>query len=195
MGKQENSNAYVAWTQEGGCSDCSDNGRSGKDANWSCDACQQTETCARHEYEPACGCEGAAVQLNRDSGSADETHVYFESCEGSKSIDVTTSCQNDENTGRILDVCMTLRNVCPGRRSALGVTVVEADEKGREYPRGFRTVSIPAHNAGCYRDVEVPAQRFILPEEMSLSGNGRRRHFIIRTVHHYLEESAGWGGR
>ena len=132
---------------------------------------------------------------NCDSGNADETHVFFETCDGAKEICVTGRCQEDEALGRTLDVNCTLLNVCPGRRSALGITLTEMDEDGTEYARGFRAITVPAHNARCNQDLNVDTVRFILPEDLSLQN---RRHFIVRTQHHYLDASSiwnnGWGG-
>lgn len=130
-----------------------------------------------------------------DCGHADETHVFFESCDGAKEICVTGRCQEEDAPGRTLDVNCTLLNVCPGRRSALGITLTEMDEDGSEYARGFRAVTVPAHNARCNQDVNVDTVRFILPEDLSLQN---RRHFVVRTQHHYLDAGSiwnnGWGG-
>lgn len=143
------------------------------------------------------GCEGNACAAARNSrgrhyGSEeyhDETHVIFEACDGAKEICVTGRCQEEEALGRVLDVNATLLNVCPGRRSALGVTLTEVDENGAEYARGFRAVTVPAHNGRCNQDVQVDTMRFILPEDQSLQA---RRHFIVRTQHHYLDADSIW---
>jgi len=124
-----------------------------------------------------------------DINSADATHVFFESCDGAKEICVTGHCQEENAPGRTLDVNCTLQNVCPGRRSALGITLTEMDEDGAEYARGFRAVTVPAHNARCNQDVNVDTVRFILPEDLSLQ---ERRHFVVRTQHHYLDASSIW---
>lgn len=130
-----------------------------------------------------------------DSNNADETHVFYETCDGAKEVCVTGRCQEEEALGRTLDVNCTLQNVCPGRRSALGITLTEMDENGAEYARGFRAITVPAHNGRCNQDVQVDTVRFILPEDLSLQ---ERRHFIVRTQHHYLDASSiwnnGWGG-
>ena len=81
--------------------------------------------------------------------------------------------------------------MCPGRRCAVGLHLTEMDEGGTEYPRGFRAITVPAHNHSQNRDVALPALRFILPEDMSVARHGRRRHFIVRTTHHYLDEDCG----
>ena len=149
----------------------------------------------------ACSCGGKRHHGHHDKCSecgsyADETHVFFDSCDGAKEICVTGRCQEEEAPGRMLDVSCTLQNVCPGRRSALGLTLTEVDKNGAEYARGFRAVTVPAHNNRCNQDVQVDAVRFILPEDLSLQD---RRHFIVRTQHHYLDANSiwnnGWGGR
>ena len=162
-------------------------------------------------YTGPCGCENAIAHngggkwnKNRgrdngceyENGTADETHVFFETCDGAKEVCVTGRCQEDEALGRTLDVSCTLLNVCPGRRSALGLTLTEMDEDGTEYARGFRAITVPAHNNRCNQDVQVDPVRFILPEDLSLQN---RRHFIVRTQHHYLDAgniwNNSWGGK
>lgn len=139
---------------------------------------------------------GGSKHVDCDCNNADETHIFFESCDGSKEVSITGRCQEDEAMGRTLDVNCTLLNVCPGRRSALGMTLTEVDDNGDEYARGFRAITVPAHNARCNQDVNVDTVRFILPEDLSLQN---RRHFIVRTQHHYLDASNiwnnGWGGK
>jgi len=139
--------------------------------------------------------ETVSVQNNACSranqrGCGDETHVYFDTCEGTKEVTVCGTCQDDQALGRVLDVVTTLRNVCPGRRSAVGLTLTEVDNDGAEYARGFRAISVPAHSARCPQDITLESVRFILPEDLSLQ---RRRHFVVRTDHHYLDADSIWG--
>ena len=78
--------------------------------------------------EPGLPCaiigEGAAVRLGAEAGQdASETHVYFEPCEENKAVTVAESQHNEDGAGRVLDVNLVLRNVCPrqarrGRRHA-----------------------------------------------------------------------------
>ena len=69
------------------------------------------------------------------------------------------------------------------------MTICEVDENGAEYARGFRAVSVPAHHGHCSRDVQLEKVRFILPEDVSLQ---RRRHFICRLTHHYMDADSLW---
>ena len=136
-----------------------------------------------------CEPERTARSVQAESCDSGEAHIIFEPCDGAQSICLSSSCQ-DQMTGRVLDVTATLQNVCPGRRSAVGVSLYELDEKGTEHARGFRAVSVPAHHGKCNRDVQLETIRFLLPEDMSLQ---RRRHFICRMSHHYLDSDGMWG--
>ena len=57
--------------------------------------------------------EGAAVRIGHctEETPAGETHLYFEPCESIKSVRITETLPDSE--GRMLDVTMTLQNVCP----------------------------------------------------------------------------------
>lgn len=138
-----------------------------------------------------CGCETAAVTghcgCTHECGN--ETHIIYEACDGYKEVTVTGNCQESAAPGRVLDVTATLTNVCPGRRSALGLTLTELDAGGIERPCGFQAVSVPAHNGRCNQDITVDTVRFVLPED---GCQQQRRHFIVRTQHHYLDPAGIW---
>ena len=138
-----------------------------------CSDCETNACAASRTTGCACGSDGA-------------THIYFETCENCKEVSVIGSCE-EETQGRVLDVNVTLRNVCPGRCSSLGLNLSEMDEDGAEYARGFRAISVPAHNARCHQDVQLDTVRVVLPEDHSLQ---RRRHLIVRTTHHYLDDGS-----
>ncbi|MBQ8145086.1 MAG: VWA domain-containing protein [Butyricicoccus sp.] len=71
--------------------------------------------------------------------------------------------------GRIVQLDVTLRSVCPGKRVALAVILSELDEKCNEYPRGLKTLTIPAHTQDSCRDVTVRCIKFVLPEDLDRS--------------------------
>ncbi len=48
-----------------------------------------------------------------------------------------------ESLGRILQLDLTIKNVCPGRRVALAVILTEVDSNGEEHQRGMKTMTIP----------------------------------------------------
>ena len=55
---------------------------------------------------------------------------------------------NMESLGRILQLDVTLRKVCPRKRVALAVLLNEIDSYGHEHKRGMKTVTVPAHTGG-----------------------------------------------
>lgn len=96
-----------------------------------------------------------------------------------------------ESQGRILQLDVTVKNVCPGKRVALAVILTEVDDKGAEHPRGMKTITIPAHNCPYCRDVLVKCIQFVLPEDLDVSGgaphslcNGRnlKARFIAHPI-------------
>ncbi len=137
---------------------------------------------------------GAAVP-NSVQVMDNETHLYYEPCEESKAIAIN-DCPA-EDSGRTLDLTLTLRGVCPGKRVAAGVRLTEMDAAGREYPRAFRASTVPAHSQSGYADITLPVMRFIMPEDISVSGAqsmlSGRRHFVLRTITHYVDTTQNTG--
>lgn len=204
MGRMENNGFAPAMFMQGGrdngyadasygnnvCSDCDSSaaytpGRMGK----GCDECDNNTAYGAGYPGNGCDeCDGNASRRSKgctcDNDGA--THIYFDACENSKEVTVIGSCEED-SLGRVLDVNVTLRNVCPGRCSSLGINLSEMDDDGTEYARGFRAISVPAHNARTNQDIQLDAVRFVLPEDRRLQ---RRRHLIVRTTHHYLDDGS-----
>ena len=96
-----------------------------------------------------------------------------------------------ESLGRILKLDVTIPNVCPGRRLALAVILTEVDDEGIEYRRGMKTLVIPAHNSDSCQDVTVRCIRFVLPEELDVSGEPdgicNQRNFRARFIANYID--------
>lgn len=115
--------------------------------------------------------------------------VYFAPCETEKSCDLGNVSLDD--TGRVMEIDMTVCGVCPNRQVAVGVWITEVDLAGNEHPRGFRAVTLPAHRSSTGKDVTVPTLRFILPDDQCEDGetvrNGRCRRFRVRAEQHYLD--------
>lgn len=74
-----------------------------------------------------------------------------------------------ESQGCIIQMNVTIKNVCPGKRVALAAILTEVDEHGIEYQRGMKTLTIPAHNAGTCKDVLVQCIKFVVPEDQDVS--------------------------
>lgn len=96
-----------------------------------------------------------------------------------------------ESTGRILQLDVTIQNVCPNKRVALAVILNETDPEGNEYRRGMKTVTVPAHTQTSCRDITVRCIKFILPEDLDVSGSGdglcNERNFNARIFSHYID--------
>ena len=75
-----------------------------------------------------------------------------------------------ESQGRILQLDVTVKNVCPKKRVALAVILTEVDDSGVEYQRGMKAITIPAHDYPTCRDVLVKCVKFVLPESLDVSG-------------------------
>ena len=96
-----------------------------------------------------------------------------------------------ESLGRIVQLDVRLRNVCPHKRVALGVLLTEVDQEGNEYKRGLKTMTIPAHTRETCRDVNVRNIKFVLPEDLDVSGSPcsicNARNFKARFIAHYID--------
>ena len=128
------------------------------------------------------------------------TDVFPEDCPEPVDI-VTEGCRDTieidageielESLGRILQLTATIKNVCPEKRVALGVIVTEEDNEGNEFPRGTKTLVIPAHHHDSCRDITVRCIKFVLPEELDLTGEPTAicndRKFKARFIVHYID--------
>lgn len=91
--------------------------------------------------------------------------------------------------GRMVEIGVRVRRVCPGKRAALGILLHELDEDDAEQLRGMKTMTLPAHSESSCCDIIVEGIRFVLPEDVSLSGSGScgQRRFRVRTHVHYMD--------
>ena len=114
----------------------------------------------------------------------------------------TASCQDSlvvdlgdtylESLGRILQLNVTLKNVCPYKRVALAVILTEVDYAGQEHSRGMKTFTIPAHSSPGCRDILVKCIKFVLPEDLNVSGKCPQslcstRNFKARLIAHNID--------
>ena len=89
------------------------------------------------------------------------------------------------DTGRILNMEVSLLAVCPGKRVALAVILTEEDPEGMLLPRGMKTFTIPAHSLPQCSDVHVTCIHFVLPEsETSLC---QPRTLRAQFMAHYID--------
>ena len=96
-----------------------------------------------------------------------------------------------DSLGRILELSATVKNVCPNRRVALAVVLTEIDQNDIEHKRGMKTMVIPAHSRSICHDVKVNCIKFVLPEELDVSGVDNaicnNRKFKARFIANYID--------
>lgn len=94
--------------------------------------------------------------------------LAIDGCQDSVVIDMGNTYL--ESLGRIVQLDVTVKNVCPGKRVALAVILTEEDVNGVEHQRGMKAITVPAHNYPNCRDVLVKCIKFVLPEDLDVSG-------------------------
>ncbi len=97
---------------------------------------------------------------------------------------------NMGSLGRVVNVRFLLRNICPGRRVAVGLILYELGLSGLPIVRGFKVVTVPAHNFNRCRDISVGNVLFLLPDDDGI-GSCCSRHFFVRHTHHYIDFPGG----
>ena len=68
----------------------------------------------------------------------------------------------------------------------------EVDQQGEEHQRGVKAMTIPAHHYSTCRDVLVKCIKFVLPEDVDVSGQTpysmcNTRNFKARVIAHHME--------
>lgn len=123
--------------------------------------------------------EGNVVSFPKPTVSVEcDIVVYPEKCP--EPVDLTVEgCRDSvlvdlgdvymESQGRIIQMDVTIQNVCPGKRVALAAILTEVDQEGMEHQRGMKAFTIPAHSAPVCRDVLVKCIKFVVPEDLSVS--------------------------
>ena len=97
-----------------------------------------------------------------------------------------------EGLGRIVQIDVRLRHVCPYKRVALAVYLTEVDDEGLEYDLGLKTLAIPAHDSATCKDVLVRCIKFVLPESQNQTSETTdsictQRNLKARIIAHYID--------
>lgn len=95
-------------------------------------------------------------------------NLTVEGCQDSVLVDLGDVYLGSQ--GRIIQMDVTIQNVCPGKRVALAAILTEVDQDGMEHQRGMKAFTIPAHSAPVCRDVRVKCIKFVVPEDLNVSG-------------------------
>lgn len=94
-----------------------------------------------------------------------------------------------DSQGRIIQMDVTIQNAYPGKRVALAAILTEVDQDGMEHQRGMKAMTIPAHHSATCRDVRVKCIKFVVPEDLSVSGRAMcsPRNFKARFIAHNID--------
>ena len=115
--------------------------------------------------------------------------LTVEGCEDSIVLDAGDVAL--QSLGRILQLNVTVKHVCPDKHVALAVILTETGKDGIEYPRGMKTMTLPAHKGSSCRDLLVQCISFVLPEDLSQTGSTtslcQPRSFKARFLAHYID--------
>lgn len=115
--------------------------------------------------------------------------ITVDGCTDSVEFDAGDICM--DGLGRIVQLDVTLRNVCPNKRVALAVLLHEVDACGGEHKRGMKTMTVPAHTRASCHDVTVRCLEFVLPEDLDVSDTAKSicntRKFKARFIAHYID--------
>lgn len=119
----------------------------------------------------------------------DPIDVHADPCQDSIFVDAGDIVMTDQ--GRILQVDFVLHDVCPHRRTSVGIIVTELMEDGVEASRGFKALTIPAHTGSGCCDVHVMCVPFVLPEGADACGCAdgmcKGRRFRVRIIAHPMD--------
>ena len=136
-----------------------------------------------------------SIEINCDDdiiiteGCPTPVSITFDGCQDTLEYDAGTICL--DSLGRILQLDVTLRNICPNRRVALAVILNEVSYNDIEYKRGIKTFVVPAHTKDTCQNVTIRCITFVLPESLNVSsstcGICNERKFNARFIAHYID--------
>ena len=82
------------------------------------------------------------------------------------SVHVTVPNVPIAGLGRIIQMDVTINNVCPGKRTAVSVILSEEDTQGILHPRGVKHFMIPALSGEICQSVTLKCIQFSVPEAL-----------------------------
>ena len=93
--------------------------------------------------------------------------------------------------GRLLQLDVVIKSVCPGKRVAVSILLSELDAEGQEQPRGVKHLLIPAHTGTDCRDLHLHCIPFSLPEALDATGSTAsicgERKYHARAMANYVD--------
>ena len=110
--------------------------------------------------------------------------IYFEACDNIKSCNLGSRFVDDQ--GKILDLSLTLRDVCPLKRTAVAIALYEIGSCHSKQLIALKVKTIPASGATERQDICVDNIRFVIPDDTDTSTDGRRR-FSVEVSANYID--------
>ena len=95
-----------------------------------------------------------------------------------------------QSMGRIVQLDVTVKQVCPNRRVALAIILTEETAEGMEEQRGMKAMTLPAHTQPACRDILVRCVKFVLPDDLlseKPQGLCRERKLKVRCIANYID--------
>lgn len=96
-----------------------------------------------------------------------------------------------QSLGRIIQMDVTVKGVCPGKRVAVSVILTEMSESGEKSPRGVKHILIPAQEGEACQDITLRCISFSVPEALDVSGNTgsicNARQFGAQVIANYAD--------
>ena len=93
--------------------------------------------------------------------------------------------------GRIVQADVTLKAICPGKRVAASIQLMEVAPDGKELPRGVKHILVPAQEGTACQDITLKCIQFSLPEALDTTGNTgsicNSRQFTARVTANYVD--------
>lgn len=117
-------------------------------------------------------------------------NLVVEGCSDSLVLDLGDTYL--DSLGRIIQLDVTLKGICPGKRVALAIVLTELDAEDQEHQRGMKVITVPAHYEPACQDVQVRCIRFVLPEDINEAGEAAGfqcadRRFRARVLANYID--------
>ena len=104
---------------------------------------------------------------------------------------VTLMSVSLQGLGRIVQVDATLKAVCPGKRVAASILLMEVASDGTEIPRGVKHILVPAQTGEACQDITLNCIQFSLPEALDAVGTTdsicNARQFTARVIANYVD--------
>ncbi|MBQ9124445.1 MAG: VWA domain-containing protein [Acholeplasmatales bacterium] len=86
--------------------------------------------------------------------------------------------------GRILQLDVTLRGICPNKRVALAILLNELDDEDNEAVIGMKTLIIPAQTGTSCQDILIRCIKFVLPDTLPMCNE---RNIRARFIANYMD--------